>query len=118
MAAFRAPGCFFGDTVVTAVVTGWLVVIREDSHRRRVEIVELARADRPHEDPGHRDDRDDGDPDEEWKDLHRGQCPCASGERPRRSAFPATTSELRDMPIAAAQGGTAPAAARGSATRL
>ena len=32
--------------------------------------------------------------------------------------MPATASELSDMPIAAAQGGTAPEAASGSATKL
>ena len=97
---------------------GRLVVVGEDPHRGGVEVVELTRTDRPHEDPGDRDGDDDRDRDEQREDVHRDQLPAAPGMRPRRSALPATARELRDMPIAAAQGGTAPAAASGSATRL
>ena len=94
-----------------------LVVVGEDAYGRRVEVVELARANRPNEDDGDRDGDEDRDPDEHRKDVHRRQPPggCA---RERRKAFPATASELNDMPIAAAQGGTAPEAASGSAMRL
>ena len=96
-----------------------LVVIGKDPHRRGVEVVELPGPDRPYEDPGDRDGDGDRDPDEQQEDVHRRQraMPRARA-RPRRKALPATASELSDMPIAAAQGGTAPEAASGSATRL
>lgn len=116
----EAPGDGKSGQVLWFQSAGWrrFVVVGKDSYRRRVEIVELTGADRPHENSGDRDDGDDGDPDEERKDLHAGQRPGSFGVRLRRSALPATASELRDMPIAAAQGGTTPEAASGSATRL
>lgn len=109
------------------------IVIEEDHRPAGFQIVELPMTNGPEE-------RSDGEAkkterqwDEHEDDVHeadaspiRAHRPHAEGisdaagrgRRLRRTALSTTTRELSDMPIAASQGVTQPAAASGSTTRL
>src|SRR5690606_35464412 len=92
-------------------------------------VVELIVVDRPEERDAAGDDEQQGDRNQDEQDGHAAPCSSAGdgtacprrpGEtrRPMRMAFSTTSSELKDMPRAAAHGGTKPNAASGTAARL
>src|SRR5690606_6831523 len=108
---------------------GRAVVVLEDVEGRRVEVVELAALDRPHEGGDGRAQQHQADRDQQQQDPHARASPdigepalsplAGSGAcRARRKALRVTSSEDRAMPRAAIQGVTRPAAASGIASTL
>lgn len=81
-----------------------------------LEVVELAPAQGPQEAGDNRADEQERERDEQVENFHRGSFQ-APGTRTRR-ALSTTSSELADMPSAAAHGASAPLTASGMASTL
>ena len=91
----------------------WLVVvIQNDSYRRRIQVIKLARTDRPEKRPHCATEQQQRQRDQDVQNTHD------YSNRLRRNAFSTTISELALIPIAAAHGGTIPIAASGNAVAL
>ena len=111
-------------------------LIHQDLPRGDVQFIELSGSNRPEKTPKTNTHEDQADWHQHENDIHDAEVPskgstaggaARSGEateaqvgppRIRRNEFKTTTIELKDMPMAAIQGGTQPSAARGMAVRL
>lgn len=96
------------------------VVVHEDPVSRALEIVKLAAAYRPPQQPEHAADQGNAERDEDVETLDDTLQPCCSArlQRLKRNALPTTSSELPAIPSPASQGLTRPTAASGIATAL
>src|SRR5262245_21197703 len=112
--ATKAVASAISDIAATLGVAGTAVVVEEDLHGGRVEIVELSGTHGPEEGPHGHTEQHEAEGNEQVEDAH-ARLACASlsvvcatwgadGVRMRRMAFRTTRSELVDMPIAATHG--------------
>ena len=94
----------------------FLLIVDQDTMRRAIHVVILARAHGPEKrsQPSEAHDERDGD-----KEGEAGHClPCSCGPRASRSEFATTISELSDIATAAIKGVTYPNSASGTASKL
>ena len=105
------PALFYWVRSVPVSSRDGLVLVDQDTERRTVEIVELARANRP-EKGGQRGKAEaERERDEQGEAVHRAA-------RRRRRALATTSSEDPDIASAAISGVTRPAIASGTARTL
>jgi len=95
------------------------VVIEQDTVGRALQIVELPGSDGPQKCRHDYDHQYHRHRNQDIENIHRcGSYSISSRVRPRRRLLATTRRELADIPIAAIQGATKPAAAVGMARRL
>ena len=98
-----------------------IVIIEQYPVGRSLQVIKLAAAYCPEEQPGDNGDEQQGNRNQEVKGFHASPSNFRSlnaGNLRRRNALTTTTSELADMPSAASSGVIHPIAANGSPTTL
>ena len=94
------------------------IVFGEDAHPGPLQIIELTIVKRPNENRSNDQNQHQAQANQQPEDTHRASAGSAAGAAYNRKLFATTTSELKDMPMAASHGGTKPAAAAGTARTL
>jgi hypothetical protein len=89
------------------------IVVKQDTVRRLVEILELIVVDRPDETPDGNAEQRESQWNQDEEDTH-----LEIFTSDKRSALPTTRRELSDIPMAAAYGATHPMLAKGNTVKL